>query len=207
MKKIFFYLSCMIMVMGFCSCDDQEKERAATKKLLEGDWVTVPGVTADMISYINGETWEEPEDPNEYFKGASIALQFEADGSFRIGMTQDAYVIYAQILEEGEYLDMYSESLDDYGNKPSLAWDISENSDFITVTIHIPEVEYESGNVDPEQIITHKYTIEVLNENELTFNYEIQNEVTVSGTLSLVRPTTPVPFLTVDEINDRIENY
>lgn len=192
---------------GLLLIDDQEKERAATKKLLEGDWVTVPGVTADMISYINGETWEEPEDPNEYFKGASIALRFEADGSFRIGMTQDAYVIYAQILEEGEYLDMYSESLDDSGNKPSQSWDISENNDFITVTIHIPEVEYKNGEVDPEQIITHKYTIDVLNENELTFTYEIQDEVTVSGTLSFVRSTTPVPFLTIDEINDRIENY
>lgn len=206
MKKIFFCLSCMIMVMGFCSCDDLEKERAATKKLLEGDWVTVPGVTADMISYINGETWDEPEDPSEYFKGTSIALRFGADGSLRTGMTNYSYVIN-QLLKEGEYLDIYSASLDDSGNKPSQSWDISENNDFITVTIHIPEVEYKNGEVDPEQIITHKYTIDVLNENELTFTYEIQDEVTVSGTLSFVRSTTPVPFLTIDEINDRIENY
>lgn len=206
MKKLFFCLSCVIMAMGFSSCDGKEKERAATKKLLEGDWVTVPGVTADMISYISGETWEEPEDPSEYFKDASIALRFGADGSLRTGMTNYSYVIN-QLLKEGEYLDIYSASLDDSGNKPSQSWDISENNDFIMVTIHIPEVEYKNGEVDPEQIITHKYTIDVLNENELKFAYEIQNEVTVSGTLSLVRPTTPVPLLTIDEINDRMENY
>lgn len=202
MKKSFIHILCLLATIAvFTSCGDQKQkqEQEAKKKLITGDWVTKPGHIEEILKYAMGEIDQELLD---MFEGSSIAMQFNTDGSARIGIFIGFYADYG-ILKENEYLDMYSENESEGLPSITLSWSLSEDGNTLITHFHVPSYE-QNGQTIPEVNQEDQYTIDLLTESELTLVYNNAEDPDLGGTLQFVRPTNTIRFVTVDDINSEL---
>lgn len=202
MKKLFIHILCLLATIAvFTSCGDQEQEQEqeTKKELISGDWITKPGNIEEILKYAMGEIDQELLD---MFEDTSLAMQFNTDGSARIGIFIGFFADYG-ILEENEYLDMYSENESADLPNISLSWSLSEDGNTLITHFHVPSYE-QNGQTIPEVNQEDRYTIDLLNESALTLTHNNAEDPNLSATLQFVRPTNAIRFVTVDDINSEL---
>ena len=104
------------------------------------------------------------------------------------------------ILQENEYLDMYSSNESTGMPSISLSWKLSEDGNNLITSLYVPSF-VQNGQTIPETRMEESYSIDILNENELKLTYINAEDSSLNITLQMVRPTGSIRFITIDEVS------
>ncbi|MBO8458983.1 MAG: hypothetical protein IAA73_01420 [Bacteroidetes bacterium] len=197
MKKSFIYFLCLLAIIAvFTSCDEQKQEQEAKKELIIGNWVTTADNYEELLKFTLGET---NQGLVEMMGEIRLAMQLNADGTARTGIFAEFYANYG-ILQENEYLDMYSSNESTGMPSISLSWKLSEDGNNLITSLYVPSF-VQNGQTIPETRMEESYSIDILNENELKLTYINAEDSSLNITLQMVRPTGSIRFITIDEVS------